>query len=443
MSSKNVKNDPWQEAAAALPGLQAKAKLAGLPLTYVDLFAKKPLLPVDNAKDLIFEVGTKIDTLGNDPYNWASRVAYGPADKRAQTLKQIEESKPYFEALKRIAACRGLRFTESASTGEIDLLSPPNPGAPFDSYAKCKRAVRFCAMRAVVLAHIGKVADALASFDVGYKLSNAMSYEPGIMAGLVQSSEYAILDDAVLYVIPRLAKKPDELESLRDMVESRNKAVDSSWWIESEFTFNINELRKTAKRYIAAKAKPEEGALPFPKSVDYETGFKACEARLIEAYLTGLGDQGKYASFQLFSQHFQDGIDKALKGEDPTYKVLKSWSGLYPGVFKSIILLDARRNVLLATIEVAKFEAKHGRLPASLSKANINHADPMSSGPLSYRIDKGVAIIYSYGRNMLDDGGTSDSNLDIVMHYPASIPQSKEYKYSFTSPKGASGDKVK
>lgn len=87
-------------------------------------------------------------------------------------------------------------------------------------------------------------------------------------------------------------------------------------------------------------------------------------------------------------------------------------------------------TMLAALIHAHKLE--HGSFPESLDQLNLPDGislptDPFNqSAPLTYRLEKEGFVLYSYGRNRLDNGGVEDPpGDDFVVRYPPIINEEK------------------
>lgn len=81
-----------------------------------------------------------------------------------------------------------------------------------------------------------------------------------------------------------------------------------------------------------------------------------------------------------------------------------------PSLYRTVARSQARKRVVLTGIAVQRFRNARGTFPEQLSDllpeflAEVP-TDPMDGQRLRYRVEGGGAIIYSIGKDRVDDGG--------------------------------------
>jgi hypothetical protein len=88
----------------------------------------------------------------------------------------------------------------------------------------------------------------------------------------------------------------------------------------------------------------------------------------------------------------------------------------------------AGTRVTRAGLALLRYREDHGALPESLGALGLDHAqDPLSHGPLLYRLEGDGFVLYSVGPDQKDNGGTPEPRsenvpYDIVWRFPGRDP---------------------
>ena len=81
----------------------------------------------------------------------------------------------------------------------------------------------------------------------------------------------------------------------------------------------------------------------------------------------------------------------------------------------------ARRRLLRAALAIAQWQLDRGSLPSSLPLGGEDSIDPFGGKPLKYKKQGKGFIVYSIGRDMVDDGGkkhnSASNTWDLVMDF--------------------------
>ncbi|MBX3118128.1 MAG: hypothetical protein KF784_03620 [Fimbriimonadaceae bacterium] len=416
---------PYQAAANELATLEKEAASLGLPFTEEQLYQLKPLAETDNAADkfmkarLVFrELRDQHFAIYND--SWPSRLTYGNELDKQAVVKEIKQFEPLFAAYSQATQRPWLRLKRDWE----------KPGTFNYELPMVTDTVRFCSDRAVALALLGRSAEAIESLRVAYSLTRALAYDLGVMGMFTQLNAYTIVDKSACALATTFFNQSDMLERLRETVEWGRIAVDPEWTLAGEFFVSYMQYRATARRSAEIDQMPGslsvEGVFgpedrEAPASVSESLLQGALQARHVSAFNSGVKRFKETKNLNEFGAAYRQSTAVGVKQTDRTYSLAQENSEFYDLLGDAVMQCKARLNVLLATIEVAKFKHRTGRLPKDLVEAGISLGDPFGSGPLSYRLDDSTAMIYSLGRNRIDDNGSSVSNSDIVMKFPTVI----------------------
>jgi hypothetical protein len=124
---------------------------------------------------------------------------------------------------------------------------------------------------------------------------------------------------------------------------------------------------------------------------------------------------------------------------DWTYGLADVLAPVFIGMASALGESEARKNVLLCAIDLLDAKRKSGSFPAK----GLNNApywtDPLTEHPMIYHPTKAGFIVYSVGRDGVDDGGKprprsySGGNYDLPFKYPLADEPVEPARRSITS----------
>lgn len=86
-------------------------------------------------------------------------------------------------------------------------------------------------------------------------------------------------------------------------------------------------------------------------------------------------------------------------------------ASVYARTFRAFDRTDAQREVVKGMLAIQAFRSKYGRLPKNIEDAVPEFLpktplDPYTGKPLAYKLTPGGYLLYSFGPDQDDDGGT-------------------------------------
>lgn len=196
------------------------------------------------------------------------------------------------------------------------------------------------------------------------------------------------------------------LAAMDDIIESQAQAISSMRYS----TYSIPDYgTKSLREY------PISSGLPKWAQIDTASNYKidAQMMRIGHAVWPGIRKfyMSKWAKSHL---DFYDGLTKI----SPSPKDFWPGVGLLSKKYKLSVTIQtphsaslmgfAAQRVVSAALRVEQYRIAHGQWPATLADANASFDDPLSKNTLLYkRLSDGV-VVYSIGRNGVDDGGEQE-----------------------------------
>lgn len=422
---RKLANNVYASVASQLPQAQKDAQSVGLPLSMEELFAERPISPEENAAPFYKEAISCMQKLGEvkkkELQKTESALSAGSKQEWEAGIANRQVfagTEAYFAAWKKAASKPKLRFDRNWKEG-LNILFP--------EYSEIKSAVKLHCFRALQEAKAGQLDAALEYLRTAYAISRQLKDEPVLIGYLVHVACLAISDRGAVNILPEVLKA-GKVGELKAIVQNGHIPVDPMYALRGDFVLEIESIHWFDKQkgswnevfniFGGESGNTTENVLRPKVSplADKNTVSLAFETRYLQLFT----EAKKIAKNDTF--RFSEELDKltaaASTKNDPTYLCAQFFMPVFVQSGDSINTSQVSKDLTLALIEVARFKAKHGRLPGSLSEAGVFAMDPYANGPLSYRIEDGQAIIYSYGRNKVDDGGVLGNSADTAVSYP-------------------------
>lgn len=421
-----------RDAAGRLPHELAMARAEGLPLEPAELRRHPPLTADRNAAPIFREmVAMSRELEGQRPgstrtYEDAAdglrRWGRTEADRQA-ARQYVQRWEPYLRLAERAAAMPDCDFQRRYEEG-LDMKFP--------EYAAARQAARVLAMRAVLRSDDGDVDGAFRDIAAGFALGRHTGRDPLLIAMLVQIAVETIMDRAFIQVLV------DHLDDRRALVKARENLGACGAMPSLEYTLageavvervavqttsplaalSYRESQERADRadWLVARrqgARLARGAFESRFVAYWRSVFRQLRAHRNDMDAARRATQGLYAD-----------IERRAKNGEMSYLLVAIIAPTVAEAVDHLIQLDALRRIRLCTLLLIEYRQRTGRFPSTLADMGRPPVlDPFTQQPLRYRRTSKGFVLYSVGKNRVDDGGVrkrkpNDTLLDIVVEYP-------------------------
>ena len=416
-----------QADADALKERQA-ARVEKLPLTPSDLRRNPPVPDADNA-DLIYHqifAGFK-----------QKKQALADLEKLTEGTRASFSDKPApavydFDAAHKLITLLAPEMTlmeQAAKKPDCDFHRPWEKGNAvlFPEFAELRRIARLLRTKAEVLDHAGKPSEALHQIEIGGALVRHLGKEPTLIAMLVQVAIEAILDRSWHDLVNRhgndtafLARAAKVNKAFGDLPSLKNSLRGEVWYGLS----TIESMKKgTYKEEEYGLSDEEKAKMPKlnPKMASLYEKNHLIHWRKVFKMLDAAGnDTAKAARFLMQDERDMEAAAKA----DPQGQAMNAlMTPVFSQTGNNVMQTEVLRQMRTLKIALLQYRLAHKAFPKDLSAFDKKlSSDPFSGKALIYRPQGNGYLLYSVGKNGVDDGGQrkvgSSGTADIVTSYP-------------------------
>lgn len=268
-------------------------------------------------------------------------------------------------------------------------------------------AARLLDLQARFAVREGETDKAFRSLRAIFGVSEALEAEPILVSQLVRIAIRGVAEHAICDLLPLADFSDEQLQQLKDdCLESdwRNAATNALVGERAiarvVFTHPAGMGPEFSNLHLITTPEDERFYLQFMTdsvaATDQDFSEMLSELERLEDELTNL------SQFQQISHPLSSLITPAIAS-----------------AINAFATAEARDQATAAQLAIELYRRKNGEPPATLDDLvpdflPIVPVDPFSKKPLIYRFDEKEIIVYSVGRNMVDDGGT-DEEQDMIM----------------------------
>jgi hypothetical protein len=423
----------WSTAAASLPDVLARAKTAGVPLELSDIGLDREVPDSENAAP-------------NYRKAIAALEAISPTERAelAETLMQARWKTGAINteagsARKRVQPILN-HVLEAASKPKLDFGRDWNLGfeVTFPEYAPMKEIAKLLSYDALLEANSGNIERALDKLEACMRMGHHVSQEPTLVSMLVHMAFDSIASHHIKILVSKRSNSAADLTAIENMlkripaVPSFKRAVAGEIVGVRKGVARLRSLRQFENLGDGAHPTAEASTeLKPPLGISIETFRAAIDARNLEFWARMYSKVDDSAPDQSGRQ--LDLVAKEYEDSgDTTYKVASIFLPVFAPAGDAILRDRTLRLLNQTKIDILQYRLATGKYPTSLVVLGPKPIDPFDKGPLRYRQTSNGFILYSIGRNRVDDGGVAkdptgkQATLDEVVEHPFSPANSKK-----------------
>jgi len=370
----------------------ASLRAAGYPTTPAELDAWYPTPTGSNAADiyqLAFDAYVKDEELESLLPGFSREVDF-PAPGEPLPDGMVEAMEAYLEKnaralalLAEAAAIPECRYPVALTWG----LMPPLP-----HLAKLRVGAHLLSLQASVQAHRGENDLAIESISVMIAMGNSLSDEPVLMSHMVRVGLRHRARETAVCILRRTQLTDSQLASLSQLFE---RTID----------------RPAFGHTLAGERAAVLGAI--------ETIVGTSRGAALFNAITGIGDADRLGYLRVMDQLMKQAEDplgqavdiNAMIEDVPSYCMATRTMG--PAMRASLLTerqSDAATQTLLVGLAAKRYQLAHDTLPERLDLLVPDYldavpADPFDGKPLRYKLTDTGVIVYSVGKDGVDNGG--------------------------------------
>ncbi len=415
-----------QADADAVKERQA-ARAEKLPLSPNDLRRNPPVPDADNAAPIYEQMyksfrakSKQISALEKDALNITSLTA--TPDEIASHFGTVRQ-------LVTLTQPELALMEQAARKPDCDFKRPWEKGAAvlFPEYADMRRMARLLRVKAEVLDHDGKPLEALRQIEIGSALVRHLSKEPILIGMLVQIALEAILDRAWHDLVNKhgsdaafLARAAEVNKAFGELPSLKNSLRGEVWFGMSAIESMKNGTYKEEDYGLSEEDKAKMPKLNPKMASLYEKNHLIHWRKVFKMLDAAGSDSAKAARY--LSQDEKD-MEAAAKADPAGQAMNAILTPVFSQAGQNVMQTEALRRMRTLKLELLKYRLAHGAFPKDLSAFDKKILlDPFSGKSLIYRLQGNGYLLYSVGRNGVDDGGqrkVGDTNMaDIPTSFP-------------------------
>lgn len=301
------------------------------------------------------------------------------------------------------------------------------PGLLFPEFSDEKACIGQLCLKARVELRSGRPMDALETTDIAAKLSALIGQEPVLIALLVQAATQTIVCDVLATILEQNHADPSVLEKTKAVLHDLGPRPNILPAMRSEFLMSRVAVKMLASSNAAQMFGTDgssNATVNLARFGPIRTLYELKYTRFFHDMYKKLSQ--KPESFVAMNRVFNEAgamIEHKLN-HDWTYGLVDLLMPVFTQIGGALGESEARRNVLLAAVDMFDARIRTGTFPAKIAGNSGIWIDPLTEKPLIYKASKDGFLIYSVGKDMRDDGGkprskdSSDQNYDIPFRYP-------------------------
>ncbi len=238
-----------------------------------------------------------------------------------------------------------------------------------------------------------------------YKIADQLKYDPAFVGMLVQISLMNLADSEVERTLSLYSANSAAVSACKKALRFRPQAPDLKKYISYDTVYVRSVLSSVKSQSYYTGRKPTRldrnfDRLFFNSSMKNKADSSLLR-KLTEYWPKLSSDPEKWnENFKVLRQY-----DLSVNSEtDLVGKLLSIVAMEYSRPATFLGLIQMHRRLISTTLEIIDAKQRTGRFPTTISKTQ-EHEDPFSSKQLVYRPSKTGFLLYSVGRDGVDNGG--------------------------------------
>jgi hypothetical protein len=390
----------------------AEARRAGMPLEVADIL--QPIVP---AKKNAAEIYRKAGDLLENRFDAEQKLVSTALAKNASE-KDLHEGDSALAMMKPVMDLVGQ--LDSRPTCDFERDWNQGPALLFPEFADMKALTKDLCFRADRLDLNGDTGGSLRSMNYAFRVAHDAGTDPCLISMLVQVACHLIIDREYERLIDRHSHDRKYLTEVASTIQKHDRLPDPRKHLGGEIVLNrisVHMLSGTQDfdLYATDNGKNAKNSGGIQKSI-LRSGLvqSSLDAKLVSAWRMA------WIRFPSDSQDWQ-AFEDAMKFMSAKVDQDQSLSNIFNRILMPVFAqavdtvgnLQAHDRLLLTSIDLLKLRIDKGELPQTLPN-NLGSVvlDPFDGNPLRYKLEVPGFMLYSIGRDRIDNGGRRRNTKD-------------------------------
>lgn len=321
------------------------------------------------------------------------------------------------DAVRRVLAKnqRALALVRQAATKpavqfDVDWSSPYD--APLSHYAKLRQCARLLTAQGRLQKEAGDVEGGIATVRVALRIAKQMESEyPTMLIGtLVRCALYAIALQGFQEILRDAEVSPQTYRALlKDLNGHDVKPALTRAFIAERCALRLAFRRMKGgqpPQAIGGSSNPPQRRV-FNPAVSWWLAYDEVFSLRLLRHMIQISKQPNY------DWGAMEPVQVEASNPSPFYVLSRQLMPVFPPAYKKSAGVQARMDLLRLAIALRLYRYERGSYPADLNAVQPQYLptlplDPFTNKPFVYRREGKGFLLYSFGENRRDDGGTFD-----------------------------------
>jgi hypothetical protein len=378
----------------------AKLRKLGVPITPAEVYSKFPIPKVGNAAQFLIPKFKQFKNFS---------VSLSPKDmlkiSKPKSIPSQIDSEKLIE-LRRILD--GIIGLEKYTTCRFEKMYENGYAIIYPEFSNLKNIIRALCYDAEILANEQKFDGSIKRYNMAEKLVILSDTDPIIIGRLVRISTQSILINSIARAYATKGFSPAHSISLQRTLQKLESPLNyrDSLLIEAYFSIvsiDLNNLEgSTGSTDKEDRRLKRFGSVPYLRNA-LRSNLLADQIRLIEAY-----DSQKDLTQAL---HQLGKVSTEISDNQDLLRLYSSMSvPIYTGVETAHLETLVKTRLVHQIFKLRELIDQTKTLPTKLPLGGDENVDPFNHEPFIVKKVKDRLLIYSVGKNLVDDGGRFDKS---------------------------------
>ena len=283
----------------------------------------------------------------------------------------------------------------------VDMLNPLGP--VMDNLKIVRQMARWATLRSMWAYSKGDMQEALHWNAAGLKVANQLENDPFLIVGLVRCAIVSIMVDGIRVLTTDTTISADDWKPVIEQLDPLSDRIKSAFFVRGELTFSTESLKLQA-----------QNGNPLTQIMMYGP-MRNIHADVHIPLIEAMEDEMVW--FYEYSKKLEEESNRKSFSIYPGTILARA---VTPALVRGMEAFDRQHaEVYQAKLGIALqlYHAQHGNYPEKLNVLVPDYLDelpkdPFSNQPFVYQKKGTGYVLYSFGSDGDDDGGTSDNSRD-------------------------------
>ena len=288
---------------------------------------------------------------------------------------------------------------------------------------RLRSGARMLSLEAHARAHRGDAEGAAESINACILLARSLENEPLLVSQLVSLAIHSIGQSLIAKLVPHVDFSDEDLAQLQESLRSADFVAAMHRAFQGERAMGIHAFRNP--QMFSDSGEIFGAGIPFRKE----------DLSMYIDLMTRQVDALEQPWPQARKEAEEVSVEIRAIASSPINRLRYMATALVMPATEMAIAagarVDASRRSTDTMIAVERFRRRHGNVPETLTQLVPDYlpevpVDPFDSNPIRYVVGENEVVIYSIGKDNVDNGGQSNDKMepDIVVRFPFNLEKS-------------------